>query len=292
MAQVLGVVANVLGVFGFFASSFQNPNPNVCNVRIAAALNGPELSGADGTIQAVRIYNENQQLIGSRGGGYIGSGGFADFGVQQSNNQQAMFVQIQATNDAICIPYATTTFVDGAKYGWVGDWGAFCGLNWYYGNVVVDGSYKPRCTWIDNDHTNDFKAGMLMIHWIDFTNKRTQGSRPADYCRYPAFRAYTPEGGSIFKRDAADEPTHVDPRLVISSEPGHNATELCASNTSRGPDFVSLFEGIYCNMETRETVPVCDTGVTGLCFNAEAKQLQKPDGRVEQKNFTEVIAWN
>ncbi|EUC37755.1 hypothetical protein COCVIDRAFT_92992 [Bipolaris victoriae FI3] len=289
MAQVLGVVANVLGVFGFFASSFQNPNPNVCNVRVAAALNGPDLSGADGSIQAVRIYNENQQLIGSRSGGYIGSGGFADFGVQQSNNQQAMFVQIQATNDAICIPYATTTFVDGAKYGWIGDWGAFCGLNWYYGNVAVDGSYKPKCTWIDNDHTNNFKAGMLMIHWIDFTNKKTQGSRPADYCRYPAFRAYTPEGGSIFKRD---EPTIVDHRLVISSEPGHNATELCASNTSRGPDFVSLFEGIYCNMETRETVPVCDTGATGLCFNAEAKQLQKPDGRVEQKNFTEVIAWN
>lgn len=137
MAQVLGVVANVLGVFGFFASSFQNPNPNVCNVRVAAALNGPDLSGADGSIQAVRIYNENQQLIGSRSGGYIGSGGFADFGVQQSNNQQAMFVQIQATNDAICIPYATTTFVDGAKYGWIGDWGAFCGLNWYYGNVAV-----------------------------------------------------------------------------------------------------------------------------------------------------------
>ncbi|KAF5849187.1 hypothetical protein GGP41_006153 [Bipolaris sorokiniana] len=266
MAQVLGVVANVLSVFGFFASSFQNPNPNVCNVRVAAALNGPDLSGADGSIQAIRIYNENQQLIGSRGGGYIGSGGFADFGVQQSNNQQAMFVQIQATNDAICIPYATTTFVDGAN--------------------------KPKCTWIDNDHTNDFKAGMLMIHWIDFTNKKTQGSRPADYCRYPAFRAYTPEGGSIFKRDAADEPTIVDHRLVISSEPGHNATELCASSTSRGPDFISLFEGIYCNMETRQTLPVCDTGVTELCFNAEAKQLQKPDGRVEQKNFTEVIAWN
>jgi hypothetical protein len=142
MTDVLGVVADVLGIYGFFASLFQNQNSNVCNVRVAAALNGPDLSQADGGVQAVRIYNENQQLIGSRGGGYIGSGGFADFGIQQSNNQQAMFVQIQATSDAICIPYATTTFVDGAKYGWVGDWGAFCGLNWYYGNVVVSFTYR------------------------------------------------------------------------------------------------------------------------------------------------------
>jgi hypothetical protein len=134
---------------------------------------------------------------------------------------------------------------------------------------------------------------MLMIHWIDFTGKKTQGSRPADYCRYPAFRAYTPEGGSIFKRDAAaEEVAPVDPRLVISSEPEHNATELCASDTSRGPDFVSLFEGTYCNMQTRETLPICNEHVTTHCFDADAKQLQKRDGGIETKNFTEVITWD
>jgi hypothetical protein len=43
----------------------------------------------------------------------------------------------------------------------------------------------------------------------------------------------------------------VDTRLVISSEASHNATALCASETSRGPDFVSLAEKVYCNMVSR-----------------------------------------
>ena len=137
VAGVFGAVADTLGIYGFLAALFAGQNKNICTVRVAAALNGNGLSGADGGVGAVRLYNENQQLIGSRNGAYIGSGGFGDFAVQQPNTQQATYVQIGATNDALCIPYATTTWVDGSHYGWVGDWGWACGLEWYYGNVAV-----------------------------------------------------------------------------------------------------------------------------------------------------------
>jgi hypothetical protein len=144
MADVLGLIGDSIGIYSFLAALFANRGSNVAIVRVAAALNGGDLSGADGTIQAVRLYNENQQLIGNRGGGKIGSGGFKDFSITQPTSQQATFVEVAATNDAICVPYVTTTWVDGSHYGWTGDWGYACGIDWYYGNVYV--SFFPNST--------------------------------------------------------------------------------------------------------------------------------------------------
>jgi hypothetical protein len=103
---------------------------------------------------------------------------------------------------------------------------------------------------------------MIFIHWPSFTGDEIHGGDAHNYCGYPAFRAYTAnEGGtSIFGKreieDATKEEAHVakravDTRLVISSEPSHNATALCESKTSRGPDFISLAEKVYCNMVSR-----------------------------------------
>lgn len=56
---------------------------------------------------------------------------------------------------------------------------------------------------------------------------------------------------------------------LIKSRRGQSASMLCADPASRGPDFVSYSEGLYCNMETREVLPLCDAAagrVTG-CFD-------------------------
>jgi hypothetical protein len=140
MANVLGLIGDSLGIYSFLAGLFANQGNNGAVVRISAGLNGGGLSAADGNIESIRNYNLNQQLIGNKAGGYVGSGGFADYFVSQPNAQQAYFTQIYASDNAVCIPYATTTWVDGAHYGWTGDFGYACGLNWYYGNVVVSPS--------------------------------------------------------------------------------------------------------------------------------------------------------
>jgi hypothetical protein len=140
MAEVIGVVSGGIGILQFIASLFASHNPNVAIVRVSAALDGPNGAPpqqAEGTVAQVRLYNENQQIIGNAGGGFVGNGGFSDFSIGQINNQQSTYVQIAASNDAICIPYATTTWVDGSKFGWVGDFGQQCGLDWYFGNVFV-----------------------------------------------------------------------------------------------------------------------------------------------------------
>jgi hypothetical protein len=148
MAAVLGVVADSLAIYEFIASLFAGPDPGSSSViRVAAALNGPNgLTNADGGIQSVRLYNDNEELIGNRGGDFIESGGFHDFVIKQPNSQQATYAAIAATDNAICVPYVTATWADGSKYGWTGDWGYACGLDWYYGNVYVSPSVRVDST--------------------------------------------------------------------------------------------------------------------------------------------------
>lgn len=84
--------------------------------------------------------------------------------------------------------------------------------------------------------------------------------------------------------------SHTDERLVVSSFAGHNATKLCESETSRGPDFVSLSEGLFCDMDTREVMPLCGDDIDTECFHLDRNQHVKRDG-VTDKNYAKVLEW-
>jgi hypothetical protein len=76
-------------------------------------------------------------------------------------------------------------------------------------------------------------------------------------------------------------PGRMDDRLVVSAIESHNATAECANELKYGPDFVSLSEEIYCDMETRITLPLCggslDSG--GECFDLESSEGHQPAKR-------------
>lgn len=55
----------------------------------------------------------------------------------QNIPQQATTVELFAGKDAICIAAIGATLHDGTHWGWVGDWGKICGLDWYYSGVKV-----------------------------------------------------------------------------------------------------------------------------------------------------------
>ncbi|KAI4938580.1 hypothetical protein J4E85_001021 [Alternaria conjuncta] len=303
MTTALGVVADTVSLWTFAAGIFGGQQRDKTVVRVAAALNGGSgyTSDGDGDVGAIRLYSESQQLIGNTAGNYVGSGNYKDFSINQADNKQAPYVQVAAGTNAICIPYVSTTWADGNKYAWVGDFGAVCGLDWYYGNLYVAASKaKPRCTWIDSDHNSGLKAGMLFIHFPSFQDTSDHGTNAHDYCHFPSFRAYTNANGggnSIFSRDTLDASAQnvkraVDSRIVVTADPGHNATELCASGTSRGPDLVSLYENVYCDMDTRRTLPVCGDGIVTDCFDVETKQELMRSGKRSQKEFSDVITWD
>ncbi|THV53290.1 hypothetical protein BGAL_0054g00010 [Botrytis galanthina] len=70
-------------------------------------------------------------------------------------------------------------------------------------------------------------------------------------------------------------------RLITSKHTGHSAKELCASDTSVGPDFVSYQERVYCDMENKLAYPLCfsdhrNSTTVEVCFDIEIKILVDP----------------
>lgn len=63
-------------------------------------------------------------------------------------------------------------------------------------------------------------------------------------------------------------------KLVINSRPEQSAITLCNSPTSRGSDFVSVDEDLFCDMDTKTLYPLCSQKVTTGCFDVDAEKLQ------------------
>lgn len=82
--------------------------------------------------------------------------------------------------------------------------------------------------------------------------------------------------------DPKDLVRRFEGQLVVSSQRSHNATELCDSETSFGPDFVSTEEGVFCSMSQKKTFPICghdrdSSEDIRICFDLEANALVMPE---------------
>lgn len=95
-------------------------------------------------------------------------------------------------------------------------------------------------------------------------------------------KAATPERRApVHERQLAkrDEEPHnwcKENQLVVSEHTAHSAREVCGSSSSWGPDFVSVAEGVYCDMCKREIYPLCsgeNVGESGVCFDLGKRQL-------------------
>ncbi|TLS22533.1 uncharacterized protein PpBr36_09795 [Pyricularia pennisetigena] len=79
---------------------------------------------------------------------------------------------------------------------------------------------------------------------------------------------------------------------LIKSRRGQSASVLCADPASWGPDFVSYSEGLYCNMETREVLPLCDAAaglVTG-CFDDGVNIVRR--SKVERGDVLDELGYD
>lgn len=66
---------------------------------------------------------------------------------------------------------------------------------------------------------------------------------------------------------------HAD-RLVISEMQGHSAIEVCNSQSSLGPDFVSLTEMMFCDMSEKTVWPICTDSLTSYCFDMDTQTVK------------------
>jgi hypothetical protein len=104
-------------------------------------------------------------------------------------------------------------------------------------------------------------------------------------------RSYPPPIKQLHQRAPTARRSIADNRLVKTSRPGQSARTLCESETSSGPNFVNLAEGLYCDMQKKELMPTCTELLGETCFDVE-RLAMKVDGIIgDLLNFVKIIDW-
>ena len=155
--NVLSIFSAALGLVGFIETQIPD-NLHLgehSTLRVQVGLAGPNpnkttevSSQMDGTVPLVLAFNENGDWIGHsdrHDKRMILDGSFEDLVVIQDRGpgQQATYLQVIARNNAICVAFLTQTWADGSHRGWVGDYGAYCGMDWFPSNIIIGQNYKP-----------------------------------------------------------------------------------------------------------------------------------------------------
>ncbi|KAK4220838.1 hypothetical protein QBC38DRAFT_378219 [Podospora fimiseda] len=278
---VIGFLGDVVTIVPFALSLFASRRVDEDVFRIFAAFGSAPDEGTTGFIDQIRTYNVKEEWIGRWDGNTaIDNGPYSDIAAMG-------FILMSVSPDPICISHMTVTCIDGTNWGWPGDWGWACGQDWHWSNIVNNGkgpAPSGRCMWLDADQRNGIKAASIKIHWPTFHEQGTPKDKNArNRCgkangirvydlnekgvAYPARKA-KPLGNVVRIKRKADRAG----RLVVSDIPHQTASELCQSETSKGPYFVSVVEGLFCNMETSKLLPLCAKGTDSSaagCFHLD-----------------------
>ncbi|KAF8241523.1 hypothetical protein K440DRAFT_570280 [Wilcoxina mikolae CBS 423.85] len=188
--------------------------------------------------------------------------------------------------------------------------------NWYRPYCLwIDGSAGKTVTQGMGIHLIDFAAGTTTERINQYRNNYTQmcGSKPRfhlynkittdHYLPYfdPPLE-YAPDGSdfkpNLIPADGSTQgplPPHQNRKvksrslpdqdssywegvLITSKYDSHSASELCNSETSRGADFVSYKEGLYCDMAAKELWVLCDKVHTYACFDTKKNGMRPGKG--------------
>lgn len=76
--------------------------------------------------------------------------------------------------------------------------------------------------------------------------------------------------------------------LVISHLPEASAKEVCESHTSMGPDIVSVKQGLFCDMDSKELWPVCSAAISTSCFDLDKQAMRGKQPGVAVRDDTQV----
>ncbi len=124
----------------------------VANLMYLYGMNGEHAPGkakiAGGTVSTIQV---------NRGTG------------QDDPSMQPEYVMLTMDNDdAICLTHVIASG-NSAQWTWFGDLGYKCGADWYASNYKVgDGTYTPRCVWLDRNDSNTLRYAALALHMPDF----------------------------------------------------------------------------------------------------------------------------
>jgi hypothetical protein len=83
--------------------------------------------------------------------------------------------------------------------------------------------------------------------------------------------------------------------IVVSHWPTHSAREMCEDPMALSSDFVSVQEGLFCDMTSRKLWPVCTPSITTDCFDIQNLTLNLDSsnkrGETPHKSYTKQREW-
>ncbi|KFA65012.1 hypothetical protein S40285_05639 [Stachybotrys chlorohalonatus IBT 40285] len=309
VATAIGFGSSLLGIISFgsdaFASRREGQAASVVRIGVALDKSGGT-SNAGGDLPRVRLWNAGGEFLGRNiDPGDIRDGESRDITVYHSGNngQQAPYMLLSASDNAICIAYTTITWPDGGHYAWLGDWGDLCDKSWYHSNLYVPGTnHTPACTWIDRNRDKPHTG--FQLHFPDFAGEKWEDEEAQrnHLCSGIPFGVHTepnPESINIWsrKRDSNEETHGAIPEkdrlqirqgrgslrkrsrnmrrntefhnVVIDGSTRRTATHLCESEGSEGPDYANTIEGLFCRMSDKTLWPICSETIHDNCFNTD-----------------------
>ncbi len=200
-----------------------------------------------------------------------------------------------ADTTPICVAGVYVTYPDNTTLVMSGNLGRVCGADNYESLVEVlpmpDAS-PSACVWVDRHHSNGIKLGGIAFDlmskvdgdgesWSRLDGKNMLSS-VEDLCTSP-FMFAEKKKDNIKRSDDGTSPAPLPfkSQLVKSGLKSSSAARLCSERHTIGPDFVSLSEKLYCNMDTRRVYPLCEQGVKGLCFDGDQDVVVSRDEEPE-----------
>ncbi|KAM5445194.1 hypothetical protein MaudCBS49596_007783 [Microsporum audouinii] len=292
LVNAIGVISGILGIISFDPKNFAHEHPvSGSIIKVAVALDGPSgPTNAGGDLPDVRIWNDVGDFVGINSKpGRVKSGNLGE--IQVRHDTQGVYSLFSANNDAICVAWVTMTWTDdrgGNKYAVSGDYGEVCGGTWFESHMYPNGDeeYQPKCFWIDGDG-NQPTTG-FQVRWPAFSKDALDKNNTdaKTMCNGIDFglrdehdpnviHHYTKKRSTPVRAYQASvpRPEWAATDLVISDSKHHSAKKLCMSDTSMGPDFVHIDEGLFCDMGTKVLYPFCGEDGGTQCFDMKTHTI-------------------
>ncbi|KAK6006582.1 hypothetical protein QM012_006992 [Aureobasidium pullulans] len=288
--DAIGLIGTGLGIIQFGLDNFV-PDQQEAKGTIVGIKSGEGQGASDtlgGEITKVYAYSsKNEQLGTADGQTMAGNGDYLTFTVDQDvPGTQGQYIGIQNGDDATCIAWITVKMYDNSIDGaWTGDIGRFCGQTWFESQEVAgqldDGTlYRPSCTWLDANHDNDIISASLKFATNAYGSETSQITLDQDACASTVFAVDegeitdAPADPSLPKRETLLPRARLpwmEKKLIISDIASHSAVNLCNSQTSWGPDFVSSTEGKLCDMATKTLYTLCSKEQVDGCVKIDTE---------------------
>ncbi|KAG5983913.1 hypothetical protein E4U55_006696 [Claviceps digitariae] len=195
MSGALGFILNAAGLIVPLALEAKYATQAVKEATSVQIIVGSGTKTAGGDTPHVALWDDDGNRIGQWHPGKkdkIDEGNVKTIVVEhtQNHNKQAdpYYVMLSnLKNDAICIA-AVTVANQKVSATFFGDTGYMCGQSWFLSNNKIGSNFqKPKCVWLDADHTNKINARALSFHLNDMapsTDKMAQyQKRPETLCQ-------------------------------------------------------------------------------------------------------------